>query len=138
MTSAPLESIAAADAHLGRPVPLPAIALPLARWVSVSAEGPGAVEVEWTLDDSRGGPGRLALMVSRDAPASQLPDVVSRAVGPAGIALREAPLDQAEAALRPARELIWQQGGLHLRLTAQGPWPQQALLEIAGSIAQVG
>jgi hypothetical protein len=39
----PLEGIAEADAHLGRPVPLPRVELPLARWVEVSAVGPAAV-----------------------------------------------------------------------------------------------
>jgi hypothetical protein len=57
-----LEGIAAADAHLGRPFPLPAAALPLARWVEVVATAEDAVEVEWNLDDTRpGAPGRLAL-----------------------------------------------------------------------------
>ena len=74
----PLESIAAADAHLGRTVPLPSLALPLARWVEVTAQGPGAVEVEWNLDDSRGGPGRLALFVSTGPAPTQLPDAGPR------------------------------------------------------------
>src|SRR5437763_5930125 len=70
----PLEGIAAADAHLGRPVPLPSVPLPLVRWVEVTAQGPGAVEVEWNLDDTRGGPGRLALLVSIAGAPTQLPD----------------------------------------------------------------
>ena len=50
----PLEGIAAADDRLGRPFPLPQIALPLARWVEVTDCGSGA-EVAWNLDDSRPG-----------------------------------------------------------------------------------
>src|SRR3954466_6769190 len=38
----PLEGIAAADALLGRPFPLPQTALPLARWVEVTEVGAGA------------------------------------------------------------------------------------------------
>jgi hypothetical protein len=128
----PLEGIAAGDAHLGRPVPLPAIALPLARWVEVTAQGPGAVEVEWNLDDTRGGPGRLALFVSSAAAPTQLPDAGPRPAG--GGVGREAPLEQAQESLRPVRELILEQDGLHLRLTAQGPWTADELLTIAASI----
>ena len=57
----PLEGIAAADERLGRPMPLPSLPLPLGRWVEVVATEGGGVEVEWNLDDTRGGPGRLAL-----------------------------------------------------------------------------
>jgi hypothetical protein len=128
----PLEGIAAADAHLGREVPLPAVALPLARWVEVTTQGPGAVEVEWNLDDTRGGPGRLALFVSSAAAPTQLPDAGPRPAG--GGVLREAPLEQAQESLRPVRELIWEQDGLHLRLTGQGPWSSDELLTIAASI----
>jgi hypothetical protein len=32
------------------------------------------------------------------------------------------------------RELIWEQDGLHLRLTGQGPWSADELLTIAASI----
>ena len=68
----PLDGLAAADAHLGRPFPLPAAALPLTRWVEVRAVGPGA-EVEFNLDDSReGAPGRLALYAGPVAPPDQL------------------------------------------------------------------
>jgi hypothetical protein len=128
----PLEGIAAADAHLGREVPLPAVALPLARWVEVTTQGPGAVEVEWNLDDTRGGPGRLALFVSSAAAPTQLPDAGPRPAGD-GV-LREAPLEQAQKSLRPVRELIWEQDGLHLRLTGQGPWTADDLLAIAASV----
>lgn len=128
----PLEGIAAADAHLGRRVPLPAVALPLARWVEVALEGPRAVEVEWNLDDTRGGPGRLALLVSLEPAQTQLPDAEPRPAG-AGV-LREAPLDEAQPSLRPVRELIWEQDGLHLRLTGQGPWDEPALVAVAASV----
>jgi hypothetical protein len=128
----PLEGIAAADAHLGRRVPLPAVALPLARWVEVTVEGPGAVEVEWNLDDTRGGPARLALLVSLEAPETQLPDATAREAG--GATIREAPLEEAQPSLRPVRELIWERDGLHLRLTGQGPWDERALAAVAASV----
>src|SRR5436190_7766010 len=65
----PLEGIAAADAHLGRPVPLPSAPLPLVRWSEVHAISPEGVEIEFNLDDSRAGsPGRLALYVGFAAP----------------------------------------------------------------------
>jgi len=128
----PLEGIAAADAHLGRPVPLPSVSLPLARWVEVTSQGPGAVEVEWNLDDTRGGPGRLALFVSVTVAPTQVPDASVRPAGD-GV-LRDAALDQAQESLRPVRELIWEAGDLHLRLTAQGPWDEAELLTIAASV----
>lgn len=130
----PLEGIAAADARLGRAFPLPAIPLPLARWVEVTECGAGA-EVAWNLDDSRPDvPGRLALYAGPEAPPPRdLPDG-----GPVemrdGIAWREAPLPEAQPALRPVRELSWEAGGLHLRITAQGPWDDAALQAIAASI----
>jgi hypothetical protein len=134
-----LDGIAAADAHLGRPVPLPAVALPLTRWGRVSAVSPDGVEVEWNLDDSRAGaPGRLAVYVGyspppeRDWPGDDAP----RAMPVAGTqgAWREAELLEAEPSLRPAVELTWRAHGLHLRLTAQGPWEAARLVEIAESI----
>src|SRR5690349_12813525 len=128
----PLEGIAAADAHLGRPVPLPAVALPLARWVEVTATGPAALEVEWNLDDTRGGPGRLALHVSAAPAPTQLPDAGPRPVGV--YVLREAALEEAQESLRPVRELTWEADGLHLRLTGQGPWDEAQLLTIAASV----
>jgi hypothetical protein len=128
----PLAGIAAADAHLGHRVPLPAAALPLVRWVEVTRERPGAVEIEWNLDDTRGGPGRLALLVSLEPSESQLPDASQR---PAGCGmLREAALEEAQESLRPVLELSWEHDGLHLRLTGQGPWSEQELLEIAASV----
>jgi hypothetical protein len=128
----PLEGIAAADAHLGRSVPLPTIVLPLARWVEVTAQGPGAVEVEWNLDDSRGGPGRLALFVSTAPAPTQLPDAGPHPAG--GGVLREAPLEEAQESLRPVRELSWEQDGLYLRLTGQGAWSTDELIAVATSV----
>src|SRR3954453_16710074 len=67
----PLEGIAAADARLGRPFPLPTMPLPLARWVEVTAVGSGA-EVAWNLDDTRAGaPGRLALYAGPEPPPAR-------------------------------------------------------------------
>lgn len=128
----PLEGIAAADAHLGRPMPLPSVPLPLARWVEITAQGPRAVEVEWNLDDTRGGPGRLALFVSTSPVPTQLPDAGPRPAGE--YVLREAPLQEAQASLRPVRELSWERDGLHLRLTAQGGWELDELIPIAASV----
>jgi hypothetical protein len=131
MEREPLEGIAAADEHLGCPVPLPSAPLPLARWVQVVAVGPGAVEVEWNLDDTRAGaPGRLALYAGVDEPADRgLPAAV--ALG--RYAHREAPLAEAQPGLRPVHELAWLQDGLHLRLTGQGPWELDELVAIADS-----
>lgn len=132
MEREPLEGIAAADAHLGRAVPLPAAPLPLARWVEVVTEGPDAMQVEWNLDSSRdGAPGRLTLYVGHVAPAERgLP-----APTPLGrYAYRHAALEEAEPGLRPVQELAWQEAGLHLRLTGQGPWTQDELVALAGSI----
>ena len=118
----------------GEPFPLPAVPLPLARWVEVTECGAGA-EVAWNLDDSRPGvPGRIALYAGVEPPpARDLPDG-----GPVemrdGIAWREAPLPEAQPPLRPVRELSWTAGGLHLRITAQGPWDDAALEAIAASI----
>jgi hypothetical protein len=128
----PLEGIAAADAHLGRPVPLPSVPLPLARWVEISSQGPSAVEVEWNLDDTRGGPGRLALFVSAAPAPTQLPDAGPRPEGE--YVLREAPLEAAQQSLRPVRELSWEREGVHLRLTAQGSWQLAELVTIAASV----
>ena len=133
MEREPLEGIGPADAHLGRRVPLPAAPLPLARWVEVVTEGPGAVQVEWNLDSSRAGsPGRLTLYVGHVAPAERgLP-----APAPLGrYAYRRAALAEAETGLRPVQELAWQDDGLHLRLTGQGPWERDELVALADSIA---
>jgi hypothetical protein len=137
--SEPLEGIAAADAHLGRPVPLPAAPLPLVRWTDVHAAGEEGVEVAWNFDDTRAGaPGRLALYVgldappARDWPSDEPPRTVP--VGAASGAWRVAELLEAQPSLRPAVELCWQAHGLHLRLTAQGPWRPERLLDIAGSV----
>jgi hypothetical protein len=135
----PLEGLAAADAHLGRPLPLPAVPLPLVRWTEVRAVAPEGVELEWNLDDSRAGaPGRLALYVGLEpAPERAWPSPdpgFDRPVGEAVGRWREAELVEAQPSLRPAVELTWQAHGLHLRLTAQGPWTAARLLEIAASV----
>jgi len=133
MESEPLDGNAAADAHLGRTVPLPAAPLPLARWVEVVTEGPDAVQIEWNLDCSRPGtPGRLTLYAGHVAPAERgLP-----APQPLGrYAYRRAALEEAEPGLRPVQELAWEHDGLHLRLTGQGPWTRDELVAIAESVA---
>jgi hypothetical protein len=126
-----LEGIGAADEHLGRPVPLPAAPVPLVRWVEIVAQGPGAIQVEWNLDDTRdGAPARLALYAGLQAPPERglpAPTVLGR------YAHRTAPLDEAEPRLRPVHELAWERDGLHLRLTAQGPWALDELVAIADS-----
>jgi hypothetical protein len=127
----PLDGIGAADTHLGRDVPMPAAPLPLARWVEVLAVGPQAVQIEWNLDATRlGTPGRLTLYAGLRAPPERgLPDP-----SPHGrYALRSAPLSEAEAELRPVQELAWEQDGLHLRLTGQGPWTVEQLVAVADS-----
>ena len=128
----PLEGIAAADAHLGRRVPLPQCALPLTRWVEVVAAGPHAVQVEWNLDATRPRtPGRLTLYAGLQAPPERglpAPSPIER------YAHREAPLEEAEAELRPVHELAWEQDGLHLRLTGQGPWTLEQLVAVAESV----
>ena len=78
----PWSGIADADAHLGRPFPLPAAALPLARWVEVRPRGPGGVEVEWNLDDTRSGsPGRLALYAGTEPPPDRAWEVEAEVHG---------------------------------------------------------
>jgi hypothetical protein len=130
----PLEGIAAADVRLGRPFPLPRTALPLPRWVEVTEVGDGA-EVAWNLDDSRpGAPGRLVLYAGLEPPpARELPGGGEPQMR-GGVAWRRAPLPEAQPALRPVRELSWSAGGLHLRITAQGPWEDAALEAIVASI----
>lgn len=135
----PLGGIAEADARLGRAFPLPAAPIPLARWVEVRAIGETGSEVEWNLDDSRGGsPGRLALYVGHEAAPDQLPMDGSEAtrVELAGrhVTIRRSPLAHAEPSLRPAWELRWRTTSLQLRLTAQGPWALEDVLAIASSI----
>jgi hypothetical protein len=131
----PLEGIAAADALLGRPFPLPAASLPLARWVDVVQVAERGVEVAWNLDDTRAGaPGRLALYAGLEpAPERDLPGA-EPARDEGGIAVRTAALSEAQASLRPVTELSWQRDGLNLRLTAQGPWTTDALLALARSV----
>ena len=127
----PLEGIAAADERLGRPMPLPSLPLPLARWVEVVATEGGGIEVEWNLDDTRGGPGRLALWAGPSEPPDRgLPEPEALE----GYAHRFAPLGEAEPSLRPVHELVWRSGDLWLRLTAQGPWELDELRRVAASI----
>ena len=132
----PLEGIAEADLRLGRPMPLPSTPLPLARWVDVLAVGPEAVEVAWSLDDSReGAPGRLALFAGTSAPAPRELEGATPVEDLApGLSHRQAPLDEAQPSLRPVHELQWQLDGLHLRLTAQGPWAVDELVRIAQGV----
>lgn len=139
LTGEPLEGgIAAADERLGRRFPLPGAALPLARWVEIRAAGPAGAEVEWNLDDTRPeSPGRLALYVGLDPPSDQLPGGAQEHVAAAGghrVTVREAALPGAQPSLRPATELGWQAGDLHMRLTAQGPWRLEDLLMIVASV----
>jgi hypothetical protein len=131
----PLDGIAAADALLGRPFPLPSVPVPLCRWVDVIQVAPTGVEVAWNLDDTRANsPARLALYAGlQPAPDRELPDATPTEHHN-GFAIRTAPLEEAEPSLRPVTELTWQHDGLHLRLTAQGPWELEALLALADSI----
>jgi hypothetical protein len=129
----PWSGIADADAHLGRRFPLPAAPLPLVRWVEVRPAGPGGVEVEWNLDDTRdGSPGRLALYAGTEPPPERAWDVTVERID--GFELRTLPLDEAEPSLRPAHELRWRRDDLHLRLTAQGPWGRDELIAVAASV----
>jgi hypothetical protein len=119
-------------------MPLPTVTLPLVRWVEVRPAGRRAVEVEWNLDDTRdGSPGRLALYAGEGPPEDRdWPVAAARVdVGAAEAEHRVLPLDEAEPALKPAHELRWRMDGLHLRLTAQGPWRLDDLLAIGASIA---
>jgi hypothetical protein len=128
-----LDGIGAADAHLGRPVPLPAVPIPLARWVEVVTAGPEAIQVEWNLDATRPGcPGRLTLYAGQSPPPDRglsAPEQLGR------YEHRTAALEAAEPELRPVTELAWAQDGLHLRLTGQGPWELVELIALAESIS---
>jgi hypothetical protein len=135
----PLEGIAYADARLGRPFPLPSVALPLARWVEVGSVGDSGAEVAWNLDDTRvGTPGRLALYAGADEPpARELAGggpAEELSLGGRAVVRRRAPLEEAQPSLRPVCEMSWRDGGLHLRLTAQGPWTDDELRAIVASI----
>jgi hypothetical protein len=131
----PLDGIAAADALLGRSFPLPSVPVPLCRWVDVVQTAEHGVEVAWNLDDTRPNtPARLALYAGlQPAPDRELPGATPTEHHNA-ITIRTAPLPEAEPSLRPVTELSWQHDGLHLRLTAQGPWALDALLALAESI----
>jgi hypothetical protein len=93
------------------------------------------VEVSWNLDDTRPGtPGRLALYAGTEPPRYLELQDATPTEHHNHIAIRTAPLPEAEPSLRPVTELTWQHDGLHLRLTAQGPWELDALLALADSI----
>jgi len=131
----PLDGIGGADAVLGRPFPLPSLPVPLCRWVDVIHVAPRGVEVAWNLDDTRAGSaGRLALYAGTEPPADRELPEPTESQERDGIAIRTAPLAQAEPSLRPVAELRWEHDGLHLRLTGQGPWELDALLALARSI----
>jgi hypothetical protein len=131
----PLDGIAAADEVLGRSFPLPSVPVPLCRWVDVIQVAPHGVEVAWNLDDTReGSPGRLALYAGAEPPPDRELPEASAATQRDGIAVRTAPLEEAEPSLRPVTELRWERDGLHLRLTGQGPWELDALLALARSL----
>ena len=96
---------------------------------------PTGVEVAWNLDDTRPNtPGRLALYAGTDPPPQRDLPKASAPTQRDGIAIRTAPLPEAEPSLRPVTELRWERDGLHLRLTGQGPWELDALLALADSI----
>ena len=129
--------IADGDRHLGRPVPLPTAGLPLSRWVEVHPAGAEGVEIEWNLDDTREGAcGRLALYAGHAPPGEREWPVEAHAVqvGATGGEHRVLALEEAEVSLRPAHEVRWRADGLHLRLTAQGPWQLDELLAIGASL----
>jgi hypothetical protein len=131
----PLEGIAEADALLGRPFPLPAVPLPLARWVEVMRIGDRGAEVIWSLDDTRPGtPGRVALYAGAEPPPDRELPEAGEPSAEGAIAVRSAPLTEAQPSLRPVTELRWEEDGLHLRLTAQGPWRLEDLLALARSV----
>jgi len=127
-----LDGIAAADALLGRPFPLPSQPLPLVRWTEVHREG-GGVQIDWNLDDTRpNSPGRVCLYAGPDPGPDHLPGVPW--VRDGAMEVRRAPLPEAQPSLRPVVELRWCLGDLHLRLTGQGPWPEAELRAIAASV----
>jgi hypothetical protein len=131
----PLDGIADADAVLGRPFPLPSVALPLARWVDVVRVAEHGVEVAWNLDDTRrGSPGRVALYAGSDPPPDRELPGAGQAEVRDGVAVRTAPLPEADPCLRPVTELSWERDGLYLRLTGQGAWDLDALLALAHSM----
>jgi hypothetical protein len=131
----PLDGIAAADEVLGRPFPLPSVPVPLDRWVDVIQVADHGVEVAWNLDDTRPNtPGRLALYAGTEPPPDRELAEASAETQRDGIAIRTAPLPEAEPSLRPVTQLRWERDGLHLRLTGQGPWELDTLLALAMSI----
>ena len=136
----PLEGIAGADAILGRPFPLPAAPLPLARWVDVAPVGEGA-EVAWSLDDSRAGsPGRLALYAGRapapprDALARREPSASCTSASCPG-ACASTRCTEAQPSLRPVRELSWETRRPGAAPDRAGAWAIEELLALAASVA---
>jgi hypothetical protein len=130
----PLEGIAQADALLGRAFPLPSAPLPLTRWSDVAQLGEHGAELVWSLDDSRpAAPGRLALYAGLEPPPPRDLDAAAPE-SREGFEWRRAALEHAQESLRPVVELRWRRADVHLRLTAQGPWDEQALLAIARSV----
>jgi len=134
-----LEGIARADDRLGVSFPLPGVTLPLARWVEIHGVGEVGAEVEWNLDDSRpGAPGRLVLYAGPDPPPEHTLDDWTLPEGAVAgghrVTVRTAPLAEAQPSLRPVTEVVWRDGDLHLRLTAQGPWDAGEVLQIVASI----
>ena len=128
----PLDGIGAADAHLGRAVPLPAdgaAARALGRGRRERAAGrPGRVEPRRDAAGHAGPPDALRGRRRRR------PSAGCRSPTPHGrYAHRSAPLEEAEPELRPVHELAWEQDGLHLRLTGQGPWTLEQLVALADS-----
>ena len=120
---------------LGRPFPLPSAPLPLARWVDVVQVAEHGAEVAWNLDDTRAGaPGAWRSTPARPPRPSTTCPTRTRPSDADGIAVRTAALPEAQPSLRPVTELRWQRDGLHLRLTAQGPWDLEALLALARSV----
>ncbi|MCW2984294.1 MAG: hypothetical protein JWR63_1864, partial [Conexibacter sp.] len=80
-------------------------------------------------------PGRVALYAgAQPPPARELPEATEPEPVADGVVHREAPLAEAQPSLKPVHELSWQRDGLHLRLTAQGPWNLAVLLAIAQSV----
>ena len=131
----PLEGIAQADALLGQPFPLPAVALPLCRWVDVAGAGERGAEVSWNLDDTRPGHARARRVVRGQRAARRTRSRVRhrrrrprRHRRPLGAARRGAGV----AASRDRADL----GGTRAASAPHGPgpWSLRALLAMAASV----
>ena len=68
-------------------------------------------------------------------PTRELTDATAPAAVADGVPTARRRSSEAQPSLRPVHELRWQRDGLHLRLTAQGPWAVRALVAIAQSVA---